>query len=89
MLTSPPKDACDPDACSLCTLQSVLTPQGRIRPSQGRKHPFVKASLWTCTVGLQVKDVRDVMDKARKDLTASGRRTIVFVDEIHRWDPPF
>src|SRR6266571_7243475 len=33
-----------------------------------------------------VKDVRAVLDAARQRLGASGRRTILFIDEIHRFN---
>src|SRR5688500_6120375 len=32
------------------------------------------------------KEVRDVMEEARKDRALHGRRTLVFVDEIHRFN---
>ncbi|NBC95825.1 MAG: AAA family ATPase [Deinococcus-Thermus bacterium] len=36
--------------------------------------------------GLGVKDVRGVLDQATERLTATGRRTIFFLDEIHRFN---
>ena len=33
-----------------------------------------------------VKDIRAAVDRARAALTAGGRRTIVFVDEVHRFN---
>jgi len=33
-----------------------------------------------------VKDVREVMERARENLGTSGRRTILFIDEIHRFN---
>ncbi len=33
-----------------------------------------------------VKDVRDVIDRARKTLAATGRRTVLFLDEMHRFN---
>ncbi len=32
-----------------------------------------------------VKDVRAVIDQAKRDLTYSGRQTVLFIDEIHRF----
>lgn len=32
-----------------------------------------------------VKDIRDAVEKARATMTASGRPTVVFVDEVHRF----
>jgi putative ATPase len=43
---------------------------------------FVRLSAVTSGV----KDVRDVIDAARDRLGQNGRRTIVFVDEIHRFN---
>src|SRR3954452_3455537 len=36
-------------------------------------------------VSAGVKDVRQVIDQARQELGFSGRRTVLFVDEIHRF----
>lgn len=33
-----------------------------------------------------VKDLREVLESARDDLAAEGRRTLLFVDEIHRFN---
>ncbi len=33
-----------------------------------------------------VKDVRKVLDEARDDLAAGGQRTLLFIDEIHRFN---
>ena len=33
-----------------------------------------------------IKEVRDVMNRAVEDLKARGRRTLVFIDEIHRFN---
>jgi putative ATPase len=33
-----------------------------------------------------VKDVREVLDEARRELEDTGRRTILFVDELHRFN---
>src|SRR5436190_3356771 len=37
-------------------------------------------------VSASVKDVREVLGRARERLGASGRRTILFLDEIHRFN---
>lgn len=37
-------------------------------------------------VAAGIKDVRGVLDEARADLEAAGRRTILFVDELHRFN---
>ncbi len=37
-------------------------------------------------VSASVKDVREVLQRARERLGASGRRTILFLDEIHRFN---
>lgn len=46
------------------------------------KREFVRLSAVTSGV----KDVREVVDAARERLGGFGRRTIVFVDEIHRFN---
>jgi putative ATPase len=33
-----------------------------------------------------VKDVRDIMEQARTALAATGRRTVLFIDELHRFN---
>src|SRR5438874_4980795 len=33
-----------------------------------------------------IKDVREVLDQARRDLEDTGQRTILFVDELHRFN---
>src|SRR4029077_15409319 len=33
-----------------------------------------------------VKDIRDAVQRAREALATSGRRTILFVDEVHRFN---
>jgi putative ATPase len=33
-----------------------------------------------------VNDLREVIDLARRELAAGGQRTLLFVDEIHRWN---
>lgn len=46
------------------------------------KHHFVTLSA----VNSGIKDVKDVMDKARVDLSHFGKKTILFIDEIHRFN---
>ncbi len=36
----------------------------------------------------RVKDVRAVIDQARERLKLSGQRTVLFIDEIHRFRSP-
>src|SRR4029077_13617395 len=33
-----------------------------------------------------VKDLREILDAARDDLTSGGLRTLLFIDEIHRFN---
>ena len=33
-----------------------------------------------------VADLREAVADARRELEATGRRTVVFIDEIHRWN---
>jgi len=37
-------------------------------------------------VAAGIKDVRDILDLARRELETAGRRTILFVDELHRFN---
>jgi len=37
-------------------------------------------------VAAGIKDVREILDEARGELEADGRRTILFVDELHRFN---
>src|SRR6516225_1527253 len=37
-------------------------------------------------VAAGIKDVRDIIDEARRELETGGRRTILFVDELHRFN---
>jgi putative ATPase len=37
-------------------------------------------------VAAGIKEVRELLDEARKELEDSGRRTILFVDELHRFN---
>src|SRR3954468_20456272 len=39
--------------------------------------------VWAVSAG--VKEVRAAIDQARSDLTRSGRETVLFVDEVHRF----
>ncbi len=50
-----------------------------IARTSGRK--FVELSA----VSAGVKDVRAVVDQARRDLATSGTETVLFVDEVHRF----
>ncbi|MFW6205566.1 MAG: replication-associated recombination protein A [Actinomycetota bacterium] len=49
--------------------------------SRATKRHFVELSAVTAGV----KDVRAVMDRARKELVRSGTGTVLFVDEVHRF----
>ena len=33
-----------------------------------------------------IAELRDAVEEARRELDAGGRRTVVFIDEIHRWN---
>ncbi|KAL6180176.1 hypothetical protein ACLB2K_046843 [Fragaria x ananassa] len=46
--------------------------------------PYRFVSLSAVTAG--VKDVRDVIDEARKRKKLNGQRTVLFVDEVHRFN---
>jgi putative ATPase len=37
-------------------------------------------------VAAGVADLREIVARAREDLDAAGKRTVVFIDEIHRWN---
>jgi putative ATPase len=37
-------------------------------------------------VAAGIKDVREILERARRDLEETGRRTILFVDELHRFN---
>src|SRR5438874_11889361 len=37
--------------------------------------------------GVGVKEVRDILSRARERLTNNGQRTVLFLDEIHRFNP--
>ena len=36
--------------------------------------------------GVRHKEVREILEEARKELEDAGRRTILFVDELHRFN---
>ena len=47
--------------------------------TQGRFHPLNAAAAG-------IKEVRELLDAARTELEETGRRTILFVDELHRFN---
>src|SRR5215211_5806259 len=49
--------------------------------SRATRRRFVQLSALTAGV----KDVRAVIDEARRDLGFSGRQTVLFIDEVHRF----
>ena len=49
--------------------------------SHATRRRFVQLSALTAGV----KDVRAVIDEARRDLGFSGRQTVLFIDEVHRF----
>ena len=49
--------------------------------SQATSKRFVELSA----VNAGVKDVREVLEEARRDLGMSGRQTVLFIDEVHRF----
>ncbi len=63
-----------PPGCGKSTLASVIAKQTRAA--------FENYSAVTSGVA----DVRKVIDRARERRSALGQRTILFVDEIHRWN---
>lgn len=50
--------------------------------SRATKHHFVTLSA----VMSNIKEVKEVIEKARQNLTFSSRQTILFIDEIHRFN---
>ncbi|GAA1279481.1 ATPase AAA [Planotetraspora silvatica] len=50
--------------------------------SNATKRRFVEVSA----VSAGVKDVRAAIDQARRDLGMTGRQTVLFVDEVHRFN---
>src|ERR1043165_9849531 len=63
------------------------------RPGRGRR-PLRTASPSTPAVsfgratrgGAGVKEIREILEEARAELADTGRRTILFVDELHRFN---
>jgi putative ATPase len=49
--------------------------------SQATSSRFVELSA----VNAGVKDVREALDEARRELGMSGRQTVLFIDEVHRF----
>ncbi|MCI0688424.1 MAG: replication-associated recombination protein A [Sporichthyaceae bacterium] len=49
--------------------------------SQATDREFVELSA----VNAGVKDVREVMERARRELAMTGRETVLFLDEVHRF----
>jgi putative ATPase len=49
--------------------------------SQATDREFVELSA----VNAGVKDVRETMDRARRELAMTGRETVLFLDEVHRF----
>jgi putative ATPase len=45
---------------------------------------YTMESLSAVSAG--VKDVRDVLDRARERLGSRGERTVLFIDEVHRFN---
>jgi len=37
-------------------------------------------------VAAGIAELREAVEEARRELEAGGRRTVVFIDEIHRWN---
>ncbi|MCG8473361.1 MAG: replication-associated recombination protein A [Desulfobacterales bacterium] len=63
-----------PPGCGKTTLASIIASETQCN--------FVKISA----VLAGVKDVRAVIDEAKKELSRKRRRTVLFVDEIHRFN---
>ncbi|MCA9175944.1 MAG: replication-associated recombination protein A [Planctomycetales bacterium] len=63
-----------PPGCGKTTLAQLLATETRCRFRQ----------LSAVTSG--VKDVREVLESARDELASGGRRTLLFIDEIHRFN---
>ncbi|WP_300674516.1 replication-associated recombination protein A [Desulfoluna sp.] len=63
-----------PPGCGKTTLASIIATETRCR--------FIKISA----VLSGVKDVRAVIEEAKKERNFKGRKTVLFVDEIHRFN---
>lgn len=63
-----------PPGCGKTTIASVIAEMTRSR--------FIKLNA---TAG-GIKEIRDVVEKAKEELDFYGRRTIIFIDEIHRFN---
>ena len=63
-----------PPGCGKTTIASVI--------AKMTKSHFVKLNA----TASGIKEIRDVVKKAEEDLSYYGRRTIVFIDEIHRFN---
>ncbi|OUS77848.1 replication-associated recombination protein RarA [Paenibacillus sp. MY03] len=63
-----------PPGCGKTTLAHII--------SLTTKGDFVKLNA----VDASVKDVRDVIDRARSNKTLYGKKTILFLDEVHRFN---
>lgn len=63
-----------PPGCGKTTIASVV--------AQMTKSRFIKMNA---TAG-GIREVRDVVEKAKEEMNYYGRRTIVFIDEIHRFN---
>lgn len=63
-----------PPGCGKTTIASVV--------AQMTKSRFIKLNA---TAG-GIRDVRDVVEKAKEEMNYYGRRTIAFIDEIHRFN---
>ena len=63
-----------PPGCGKTTIAQVV--------AQMTKSSFVKLNA----TASGIKEIRDVVTKAKEDLGYYGRRTIVFIDEIHRFN---
>ena len=63
-----------PPGCGKTTLARLLATES--------SHRFVQLSAVTSGV----KDLREVLEYARHDLAAGGEKTLLFIDEIHRFN---
>ncbi len=67
-----------PPGCGKTSLANVIAHRCRA----GNRYRFVKLSA--CTAG--VADVKDVVRAAKNELKLTRRRTVLFVDEVHRFN---